>query len=287
MEIKINFSLKKYNTLKIDCKTRYFTEIKNKTELIEAFKFAKSKNTPFKIIGKGSNLLLANRNLPYFVAMIINNDIKQEKENFIINTGVFLPNLIGKLVKKNYAVAELAGFPSSIGGAIYGNAGTNGVAIGDFLKSATVFNIKTDQNEIWDQKKFKFAYRYSILKEKKNFIFWEGTFNFPSGENLIKKMQDFLQKRKKSQEYENTAGCIFKNPINNNPKKYSAGYLLEQCQLKGFCRGGAKISEKHANFFINYKNAEYKDFFKLMTISQKKVWDKFKINLEPEIEIWN
>ena len=87
-----------------------------------------------------------------------------------------------------------------------------------------------------------------------------------------------MNKRKNTQplEYKN-AGSVFKNPDSG-----SAGYLIEQAGLKGFSVGGAKVSEKHANFIINYNNATSNDIKKLISIIKEEVKRKFNVELELE-----
>ena len=79
---------------------------------------------------------------------------------------------------------------------------------------------------------------------------------------------------------EKSIGCVFRNPEGG-----SAGELIDRCGLKGVSIGGAKISEKKANFFVNIGNAKASDIIHLMRISQEAVFNKYGIKLEPEIRI--
>ena len=95
-------------------------------------------------------------------------------------------------------------------------------------------------------------------------------------------MRSIIKNRLKIQEerYPN-AGCFFKNPHRNE----SAGRLIDLCQLKGLKVGGARISVKHANFIVNTGRARSRDVLKLMEIVRKKVYNRFRVKLMPEVEV--
>jgi UDP-N-acetylmuramate dehydrogenase len=78
-----------------------------------------------------------------------------------------------------------------------------------------------------------------------------------------------------------SCGCVFKNPDN-----FAAGFLIDACGLKGLSKNGAKVSNKHANFILNTGNATYNDVDYLISQVRGKVYQKFSILLEEEIERW-
>ena len=94
------------------------------------------------------------------------------------------------------------------------------------------------------------------------------------------KRQKASQGRKSSQPLRiRSAGSVFKNPKNT-----AAGYLIDQAGLKGTVKGGAEISSKHANFFVNNGNAARDDLVFLIRLARKKVLKKFGIHLDLEIK---
>jgi len=93
------------------------------------------------------------------------------------------------------------------------------------------------------------------------------------------KIRGYLQKRRKTQPKEPSAGCIFKNPPG-----LSAGWLIEQCGLKGFQLGKAEVSKQHANFIVNHKKATAQQVMGLIDFIKRKVKAKFGLDLEEEIE---
>ncbi len=289
INIQKNFSLKNKNTLGIECIAEYFYEIKEENELLELISFANEYNLDINILGLGSNVLLPSLGLKGVTIILKNQKFERNNDLVVLGAGNILSATILQLAKENYDLFHLAGYPSTIGGAVTGNAGTQGVGIGDFLESAIVFDLKTEKKEIWNKEDFKFTYRHSELKNKRNKIFWEGKFSFPKGENVLEKITSFIKERSQKQPKGKSSGCFFKNPLNdkNNPNKYSAGYLIEQCGLKGTQIGDAKISEIHANFFINVGNASSEDFLRLIKLAKEKVKVKFDIELELEVRVIN
>ncbi|MBC8436302.1 MAG: hypothetical protein H8D90_00230 [Candidatus Omnitrophica bacterium] len=131
------------------------------------------------------------------------------------------------------------------------------------------------------REKIDFAYRKSNLEK---FIILGATLKFFRREKR-KIRQDIERYRRQRQLLQDrsfpSAGCIFRNPPGDH-----AGRLIDLCGLKGRGFGGARISSKHANFILNRKNGRAADILKLMKLIKKEVKDNFKINLQPEIKIW-
>jgi UDP-N-acetylmuramate dehydrogenase len=131
------------------------------------------------------------------------------------------------------------------------------------------------------KKKIKFGYRQSSLEK---FIILSACLRLAkrSREKIKRNLKQYLKARHNSQDTTSpNAGCIFKNPFGE-----SAGRLIDMCGLKGKKIGDACISEKHANFIVNTGHARAEDVLRLMNLIKKKVKNKFDINLEPEIKIW-
>ena len=140
------------------------------------------------------------------------------------------------------------------------------------VKNLTLFNTKDGVREIAGSK-IDFRYRCSSL-QKTNEIILRITLE-------LKKLDVNPPARLRTQPKGYSAGSFFKNPSPDKP----AGYLIDQAGLKGFRINDAQISPQHANFFINLGKATASDIFQLMKVAQKKVAEKFKINLEPEVKI--
>lgn len=278
MKIQENISLKNKNTLGINCQARFYAEIFHESDLLEAIRFAQEKKVKIFILGLGSNVLLP-ASLNALVLVIKYQQFKVSGDTITLGAGNLLSQVILECDKNGFDLSCLAGFPSTIGGAVRGNAGLLGKSLGDFLENAVIFDLNTGKKEVWKKEDFDFAYRFSVLKKHPEKLFWEGVFTFPKGKNE-QSMAEIIKTRWEKQPQGRSAGCFFKNP-----EGHSAGLLIDQTGLKGMKIGGAQISEKHANFFMNTENASPEDFLQLIQTAQTEVKKKFGVDLELEVQV--
>ena len=142
------------------------------------------------------------------------------------------------------------------------------------------FNVVTETKD-----KLDFSYRHSIFQEK-NYIVVSATFKLHKAdrEEILTLMNDRRKRRIESQPLEYpSAGSVFRNPSDT----IFSGKLIEDLGLKGYSIGGVKVSEKHANFIVNYNNATSDDVVKLIELIKKKVKEKYNIDLKVEQEFVN
>lgn len=285
-EVKEFVDLKKYNTYGIGGISKYLVMPEDIDDLSSLIKYLNKENIPWYVLGGGSNVILPDEDfdgaiikLDKLNRVVIDNDIITAEAG--ISLGMFVNTLLDHGFV-NYA--HLMGIPGTLGGAIVGNAGAYNVSIFDYLISVSI--IDADGNKkILNKEDIKYDYRYTEFKGK-NSIVVAASFKGIYGDVALvrEEIQLNMEKRRNTQplEYKN-AGSVFKNP-----PEYSAGYLIEHAGLKGLTVGGAKVSEKHANFIINYDNATSRDIIKLIGIIKNTVEDKFNIelNLEQVIVKW-
>lgn len=304
LKIEKNKILANFSTFKIGGAAKYFARVKNQKEIEKAIKWAREKKLPFFILGGGSNVLFSDKGFKGLVIKLQNTKYEIRNTKIIAQAGCPLQKLVQETIKNGLAGLEWAvGIPGTIGGAIYGNCGAFGGEIKDLVekvKIAELLNGKLQIKEL-ENKDCKFGYRNSIFKRKKNWIILEAALKLKKGnkEKLKEKIREFLKIRKEKQPLEYPSlGSVFKNlPLEKVPKKIQeefkekikngflpAAVLIEAAGLKGKKIGGAKISEKHANFIVNFKNAKAKDVFALIELVKKKIKEEFKIELEEEIE---
>ena len=279
-------SLKEYNTYQIDTKVKYLIMPDTKQNLIELINNLNETNTPYYILGNGSNIILPDE---YFDGVVIvfkkiNNIVINEKEGYaILDAGCMLPIVNQELLKKGYTnFIYLCGIPGTIGASIMGNAGAYKHDMSENLISIEAL-VNNQIKEILKED-IEFSYRKTNLE---NIIVLSAKYklvkdDLSTAKEIIKTNQE---KRISSQplEYPN-AGSVFKNPPNE-----SAGRLIDECNLKGVSIGGASISKKHANFIINENNATSNDIKKLIELVQKEIRNKYGIDLilEQKIVKWN
>ena len=176
---------------------------------------------------------------------------------------------------------ELSGIPGTIGGAIFMNAGAYGREIKDINISTKCMDYDGNIFEL-SNKEQEFEYRSSVFS-KKDYIILETKLKLEYGkkEEIKKKMDEYLSSRKEKQPIEYpSAGSTFKRQEGVITAK-----LIDECGLKGYQIGGAKVSEKHAGFVINYDNATAKDVINLIKYIKEKVNEKYGIKIKEEIRI--
>ena len=279
----MNESLKKHTTYGIGGPADLMIFPKSKQDLIKVIEIINENKIQLTILGSGSNVLVSDNGIRGAV-ISLKNSLKQiEVDNNILyaECGTMLGKIVKHAVKNNLIGLEnLNGVPGTLGGALIMNAGAWGGEISENLIHVEVINSKSEIQKI-QKKDLNFSYRQSSFN--KDDILLSAKFNLKKADKDIIK-ENFIEAqsgRKKSQPLnKRSAGSLFKNPKNN-----SAGKLLDEAGLKGFSIGDAKISEKHANFFINDGDATSKDMLMLIKKAHKEVKDKFNINLSLEVKL--
>ena len=288
-ELKVEYlkdeMLSKHTTYKVGGPCKYMVFPKNVDELIKVCKLIKEKKIDYKVLGNGSNVVFSSKE---YNGVIINlsklNEYKLERTVLYASSGCSVPMLALYTVNNGLEGMEFAtGFPASVGGAICMNAGCYGSSMSEITKEVTYLDENLDVKTV-SNKECHFTYRNSIFKNSKKIVL-SATFKLRKGnlEELKKIVNERMQKRIASQPLEKpSAGSVFKNPEGNY-----AGKLIEDAGLKGKQVGGAKISEKHANFIINEKNATGEDIKKLVSLIKEEIEDRYNIKLETEQEFIN
>ena len=279
----MNESLKKHTTYGIGGPADLMIFPKSKQDLIKVIEIINENKIQLTILGSGSNVLVSDNGIRGAVISLKNSLKKIEVDDNILyaECGTMLGKIVKHAVKNNLIGLEnLNGVPGTLGGALIMNAGAWGGEISENLIHVEVINSKSEIQKI-QKKDLNFSYRQSSFN--KDDILLSAKFNLKKADKDIIN-ENFIEAqsgRKKSQPLnKRSAGSLFKNPKNN-----SAGKLLDEAGLKGFSIGDAKISEKHANFFINEGNATSKDMLMLIKKAHKEVKDKFNVNLSLEVKL--
>lgn len=274
--------LTKYNTFRLHNECYALAFVKDLDELKNALSIIKKYKSKWFILGNGSNVILPN----YYDGVIIklngfNKCIVSDNEAYI-EAGCMINKIANELANDGYAGLDFAcGIPGTIGGCIYGNAGCYGSSISDVLISAIVFdgkNIIEMNNE-----DFKFSYRYSILKEKNNYVILSAKFKiYKTNKDELKQLiLERMNKRIASQDLSHPSnGSVFRNP-----EGMIAGKLIDDAGLKGLRVNDAVVSNKHANFIINDGNATSDDIINLIKKVKKEIKKIYNVDLILEQEI--
>lgn len=280
INIQEDIKLAPYTTYKIGGPAKYFVEANTKKEVLEALKFAKSKNIKYFVLCGGSNVLFSDKGYDGLIIKLNLRDLKVENDIVYAESGVKLMALINFGLKKNLSGLEfLAGVPGEVGGAIRGNAGAFQKSISDYLQKVEV--IRDGKITKLKKQEIEFDYRDSEFKRNKDIIL-AGYFKLEKGniEKAKEEVKKNINYRKEHHPWKPSAGSTFKNP-----KDKSVGKMVEELGLKGYKMGNAQISEQHGNFIINLGEAKSSNVKKLINLVKEKVKEKYRVDLEEEIMI--
>lgn len=270
--------LSKYTTYNIGGPAKQFATVTTKEELISLLKYLYECKETFIILGKGSNTLFDDQG---FNGMVILNkiaDIEWGESCVTVGAGYSFALLGAQTARKGYSGLEFAsGIPGTVGGAVFMNAGANGMEVKDVILSVDF--IKEDGSEITlSQDDLSFSYRHSMFHETKGAIA-SATFALHPSKTAKEKQREILDYRMSTQPYKDkTCGCAFRNP-----KGDSAGRLIEACGLKDYTVGDAAVSTIHANFLINKGSATAADIKRLANHIKEEVERKTGIILQEEV----
>ena len=277
--------LSAHTSFKIGGPAPLFLQPDSVPKLKSALSVLQKYQTPYFLLGNGSNVLAADEGIDCPVINLAGDflAIRQEGENLIAGAGALYIAVCRRAMEAGLDGLQFAyGIPGSVGGAVYMNAGAYGGETADALLQVTFLD---ENGDFRTEKKENLAlsYRHSLFCEK-NWIITEAVFRLRAGDRseIKRQMEDILARRKAKQPLEYpSAGSTFKRP-----EGHFAGALIEQAGLKGVSVGGAQVSEKHAGFVINRGGATAKDVRALIERIQKQVLETSGVRLEPEIRFF-
>lgn len=282
-----NEPLSKHTTFRVGGPARILVIPNSKDSLVETIRLVQQYDIPFKVIGRGSNLLPSDR---LFDGIIIKCDkgldhIEINGTLVTVGAGVSTILLANKIAKNELAGLEfISGIPGSLGGAVYMNAGAYNKEIKDVLVKALIMDetgiLKWISNE-----EMQFTYRTSIMQSQKGWVLIEAILQLESGnyDEIMELMKARKVRRVESQPTNlPSAGSTFRNP-----KPHFSWKLIEESGLRGVRIGGAEVSQKHCNFIVNVGGATATDIYNLIQHVQQVVLEKHGVELHPEVEMFN
>lgn len=249
----------------------------------DSIRICKETQTPYAVIGNGSNLLVSDTGYRGVIIQIGRNlnQVSVNGEEIRAQAGAMLSVIAKTALSESLTGFEFAsGIPGTLGGAAVMNAGAYGGEMKDVLTEVTVL---TREGEIWTipAEKLELGYRTS-LAAKNGWIILEAVLRFQKGdaEAIRSRMEELKVQRVTKQPLDlPSAGSTFKRP-----EGYFAGKLIMDAGLRGFTVGGAQISEKHCGFVVNKGGATAEDVRNLICAVQKKVQEDAGVKLEPEVK---
>lgn len=281
--LKIDEPLKNHTYTKLGGTADYYVTPETFEEVQKIVKLAKEENTPFTLLGNGSNLIVRDGGIRGIVLNLQKlNEIKTDENIIVAQSGARIIDVSRAALKEELTGLEFAcGIPGSVGGALYMNAGAYGGEIKDVLTRAVVVTTEGELITV-EAQDLDLAYRKSNIPDK-GYIVLEAEFSLKNGKyDEIKAVMDDLTYRRESKqplEYP-SCGSVFKRPPG-----YFAGKLIQDSGLQGEQIGGAQVSLKHAGFIVNIDQATANDYINLIQHVQKVVKEKFDVELEREVRI--
>ena len=254
-------------------------------ELLFAVREAKRAGAPFRIIGNGSNLLVLDGGLPGLTIRLGEafSKISVDGNQIRAQAGALLSRVAAAARDASLTGLEFAsGIPGSAGGGMAMNAGAYGGQLSDVFEGCRALDPETGIISALGPAEMALGYRESAALSR-GLIVTEAAFRLTAGDRsaIQAKMDDLSARRREKQPLNlPSAGSTFKRP-----EGYFAGALIEQAGLKGLRVGGACVSEKHAGFVVNDRNATAKDVLDLIRLVQARVLEHSGVRLETEVRI--
>jgi UDP-N-acetylmuramate dehydrogenase len=241
---------------------------------------------PHKFLGGGSNLLVIDGELPFVVLQLSKPDQEVVIEGNIasVDAAADLGRMVTFCAKNNLGGMEgLIGVPGTVGGALRMNAGAYGTQIGSYMREVKVYRAAARTIEILKGEQISFEYRHTSFAPDDMMLSVKLELPSKPFKEILQGIRICNEKRRASQPMgQKSAGCIFKNPPGS-----SAGRMIDELGLKGLAVGDAKVSDRHANFFVNAGHASSAEMLALIADVRERVRVAYGVTLENEVVVWN
>lgn len=245
-----------------------------------------ARGVPHKFLGGGSNLLVGDGELPWVVLQLVSPqpDIVLDGNFARVDAAADLGRTVTFCAKNGLGGMEgLIGVPGTVGGALRMNAGAYGMQIGTYVREVQLYRAAARRLETLQGDQVSFEYRHTSFAPDDMMLAVKLELPSKPYPEILRGIRICNEKRRASQPLgQKSAGCIFKNP-----QGASAGRMIDELGLKGLSVGDARVSDRHANFFVNAGTASAKDMLALIADVRERVEKSFGVILEFEVVVWN
>lgn len=243
-------------------------------------------SVPHKFLGGGSNLLVMDGELPFVVLQLAqpNPDVVIDGDVASVDGAADLGKTVTLCAKNNLGGMEgLIGVPGTVGGALRMNAGAYGIQIGSYVREVKVYRAAARKIETLTGDQISFEYRHTSFAPDDMMLSVKLRLPSKPFPEILQGIRICNEKRRASQPMgQKSAGCIFKNPPGA-----SAGRMIDELGLKNLTLGDARVSDRHANFFVNAGRASAADMLGLISDVRERVRTVYGVTLENEVVVWN
>jgi UDP-N-acetylmuramate dehydrogenase len=260
--------------------------LKRHESIPDVVKLLEANGIPFKFLGGGSNLLVADSELPWVVLQLAqpDPDVVIEGNFAMVDASAELGRTVTLCAKHDLGGMEgLIGVPGTVGGALRMNAGAYGIQIGSYVREVKVYRGAARIIETLKGNQISFEYRHTSFAPDDMMLAVKLELPSKPFREILQGIRICNEKRRASQPLgQKSAGCIFKNPPGS-----SAGRMIDELGLKSFSVGDARVSDRHANFFVNAGKARAADMLALIAEVRERVRKAYGFELENEVVVWN
>lgn len=285
VELRSGVSLADCTSLGIGGKTDLLRLKKHET-IPDLLRLLEAHGIQHRFLGGGTNLLVCDGELPWVVLQLVRPDpeVRIDGSFARVDAAADLGRTVTFCAKNDLGGMEgLIGVPGTVGGALRMNAGAYGMQIGAYVREVTLCRSADKKMEILAGDRISFEYRHTSFAPDDMML--TVTLELPSKpfKEILQGIRICNEKRRSSQPLnQKSAGCIFKNPPG-----VSAGRMIDELGLKGHSVGDARVSDRHANFFINAGKATAADMLALIADVRERVHKAYGFELENEVILWN
>ena len=293
--VRLGEPMSRHTTMRVGGPADLLVAARDARALSDLVRFARARGLPFMVVGRGSDLVVSDQGVRGLVILCRAEGRRIEGTRLIAEAG--LPIARAALVAGRAGLAGLefgVAIPGTVGGAVWANAGAHGSDVAAVLESATLLDAEGRATAV-PASALALSYRSSRLKQPGRAgagspevdrmaveVVLDATFALERAEAaaIAERLAQIRRWRRDHQPLElPSAGSVFRNPAGD-----SAGRMIEACGLKGTRRGGAAISEKHANFIVNVGGATAADVRRLAELARTVVRERLGAELELEIQ---
>jgi len=275
--------MKQFTSIKVGGPVDSLLFPKDAVELRKVVRYARRRDVPILILGKGTNLVVRDKGIRGWVVSLTQGMKKCQADGEVVEAeaGLSLQRLVQFSIQKGLTGLEpFFGIPGTVGGGLAMNAGAWGVELRDIVLSVTLMN---EDGEVVERPRQRLKFLYRRLAIPPSWIILKGRFQLKKErkEEILERVKSYSEMRKRTQPLDYpSAGSIFKNPPEG-----PAGKWIEEGGLKGFRIGQAMISDRHANFIINLGKATAQEVIDLMELVERKIYEQKGISLEREVRV--
>lgn len=281
-------SMRNHTTYRIGGDVDYYIYPKDLISLGKVIDILNDEKIPFYVMGRGSNVLFGDKDFHGAIISLdkyINNFYFEEDGTLLAEAGCSIIALSVEAMKRSLTGMEWAsGIPGSIGGCTFMNAGAYNSNMANIIQEVCV--LRNRKMEWISVDECDFSYRHSIFQKHRDWSILAVRMKLEKGNSPeINDLMDSRRKRRMDAQPLDRpcAGSVFRNPA-----EIPAWKLVEQMGFRGYCVGGAQVSEKHCNFIINANNtATAQDVLNLIRLIQERAKEEYNIELITEVEQLN